>query len=267
MIEEIPLTLDVLLNPREGDQVTQSNEHERHLGTLIDRLRRFLEPRGWGVFSDVMIHWRRGRKKTSPDVAAVEGVVNPKAGRGSLDLKKERGQVRAVFELVSTSTKDQRAKDEKHGPGRYARRGVEDFVLFYPPERRDSEDPAVRVYSLAGKIYKEQTADAKGRFLLGSLGLWLSVGEHGDLILEVVATGERLLTSEEEEAGRREAQRQADEATQALARTLLNLLENRQLPFSADARRRILDCRDLSRLELWIAHAFTVASVDDLWDL
>ncbi|MCP4662353.1 MAG: toll/interleukin-1 receptor domain-containing protein, partial [bacterium] len=52
VVEKIPLTLEVLLHPREDDQVTQSRPHHKKLNPLADSLERFLERRpGVGVFN------------------------------------------------------------------------------------------------------------------------------------------------------------------------------------------------------------------------
>jgi len=43
VVEEIPLTLEILLNPSEDDHVPQGNPHSRVLNSLTQRLRRYLE--------------------------------------------------------------------------------------------------------------------------------------------------------------------------------------------------------------------------------
>lgn len=53
---------------------------------------------------------------------------------------------------------------------------------------------------------------------------------------------------------------------EASARILLAILETRGLDVSRKARRKILECNDVARLERWVQRALDVETVDDLWD-
>src|SRR5262245_18940103 len=44
VIDALPLTLEILLNPQEDDEVPQSDPHARMLKSLFDALQRHLEP-------------------------------------------------------------------------------------------------------------------------------------------------------------------------------------------------------------------------------
>jgi hypothetical protein len=52
--------------------------------------------------------------------------------------------------------------------------------------------------------------------------------------------------------------------TRGRANSLLSILAARGLPVSDDARRRILACEDVNQLEIWLARAISVSSVDGL---
>jgi hypothetical protein len=289
VVEEIPLTLEILLNPSEDDHVPQGNPHSRYLYPLTQRLRRYLERRGdWGVFSDLMVHWaRKDLRAVAPDVTVAQGIADPEAVDENLDVTATGCRVRAVFEVVTTRSKKKREKDEVHNKPLFAAAGVDDYVLLYPAKYRKRGDRAVRCFALEAGAYREQGADAEGRFLLRSLGLWLSVSKSEELVLVDVATGERLLTPEEEEerrlhaerlaaeeaAARQAAEQRAAEETAARraanrrsARLLVSVLESRGLTLDAPARQRILDCDDPWELERWIEQAFTVATVEELWE-
>jgi hypothetical protein len=310
VVEEIPLTLEILLNPSEDDHVPQGNPHSRYLYPLTQRLRRYLERRGdWGVFSDLMVHWaRKDLRAVAPDVTVAQGIADPEAVDENLDVTATGCRVRAVFEVVTTRSKKKREKDEVHNKPLFAAAGVDDYVLLYPAKYRKRGDRAVRCFALEAGAYREQGADAEGRFLLRSLGLWLSVSRSEELVLVDVATGERLLTPEEEEerrlhaerlaaeeaaarqaaeqarqaaehraaeeaAARQAAEQRAAEETAARraanrrsARLLVSVLESRGLTLDAPARQRILDCDDPWELERWIEQAFTVATVEELWE-
>ncbi len=290
VVEEIPLTLEILLHPDEDVQVPQGNPHYRQLYPLAQGLQRFLERRrrGWGVFSDVMVTWAQKRlPPVAPDVVIVDRIADPEAVGSSLDVAAEGCRVRAVLEVVTTSSKARRAKDEKHNRKLYAAAGVEDYVLTYPRQHRERGDPALRSFVLAGGVYRERSADAEGRFLLRSVGLRLAVGESGELVFTDVATGERVLSWDHEEALRRSAERRAEEeaearrdaerraATEATARQdaerqvaemLVAVLESRGLAVDDTARERILGCRDGEMLRHWSRRALTATKIGELWE-
>lgn len=220
-IEQLPLTLDVLLHPRKDDHVPQSDPHTRILNPLVDVLRRYLERQrqpDLAVFTDLLIIWGVvGLRNVSPDVSVVEGLADRRAVDRSLDLGEQEGaRVRLVVEVVSPSSKLQRAKDEEHNPEVFRRAGVEDLVLVYPPRPDGTEPLRLKHLSLdPGGRYREARPDRRGRFLLRSVGLRISA--DGDrLALEDAVTGDRLLSSEEAEAAAYRAEIRA--ASEAAAR-------------------------------------------------
>lgn len=217
VIEPIPLTLEILLNPQEGDQVPQSNPHYRTLFPLADALRRFLERQSdLAVFSDLIIYWGiPGLRQVSPDVSVVQGLADREAVKGSLDLGEEsRARVRLAIEVVSTTSKLQRAKDEEHNPEVFRRAGVEDYVLVYPAEADEPGGPRLKLLTLdrSGR-YQQGRPDRRGRLLLRSVNLRIGVDKEGELVLEDAVTGDRLLTSDQEEAERHRVEIRAASAT------------------------------------------------------
>ncbi|MCP4657990.1 MAG: Uma2 family endonuclease, partial [bacterium] len=134
VVEQLPLTLDVLLDPRIEDQMSQTRPHERHLGPLADTLERFLERQdGVAVMSDMMILWKKmGERDVAPDVCVVKGVRDREAIDESFDPAAEGVGPCLVFEVVSESTRAVKEKDEKKNPPLFERMKVEDLVLVYP---------------------------------------------------------------------------------------------------------------------------------------
>ncbi len=267
-ILQLPATLENLLDPRLEDQLTQSNRHLKALVPLFDALKRYLERIApeLAVFSDLMLLYKRhGYRDVSPDIAVVEGLVDRDAVDDSLDVVDEGGRLRLVMEVVSTSTGDMRRKDEEVNPNLFAQLGVEDYVLVYPPEgRAPLRVTAWRLSRAGGQVVNPP--NRRGRILLRSVGLWLRVdAEKGRLVLEHRGTGERLLTSEEEEATRRNAERRAATAERRAVETLLMILESRDLPLTEADRRRILGCDDADELQRWTQCAFSAKSLGDLW--
>jgi Uma2 family endonuclease len=259
-IRQLPATLENLLDPRLEDQVTRSNRHLKTLVLLFDALKRYLErlAPNLAVYSDLLLLYKRhGYRDVTPDVAVVDGLADRDSVDQSLDVIAEGAKLRLVIEVVSTDTRDMRRKDEEVNPGLFADLGVEDHVLVYPPE---DEVPmrieARRLSSFGG--YVDNPPDRRGRVFLESVGLWLWTDEEsGRLALEHRESGERLLTSEEEEAESRQAQRHA-------AETVLKILESRDLSLTEADRRRVLGSRDMEELRRWTDRAFSVQRVEDL---
>ncbi len=222
VVEKIPLTLDVLLHPQEDDQVSQSRPHHKKLNPLADTLERFLERQpGVGVFSELMILWEQlGGRDVAPDIYVVKGVRDRNAIDGSFDPVVEKANPCLVIEVVSTSSRAMVRKDEEKNPELFAAMGVEDLVLLYPPrpvtEQRLRLD--ARRLTAPGR-YRANRPDPEGWIHLHSVGLRIQVAEDREqLQIEDVKTGERLLTSVEEEAARRAAEKRADQAEQRAER-------------------------------------------------
>ncbi len=222
VVEKLPLTLDVLLHPKVDDQVTQSRPHHKKLNPLADTLERFLERQAdVGVFSDLVILWEQmGERDVAPDVYVVKGVRDRNAIDGSFDPVAEATGPCLVIEVVSTSSRAMTRKDEDKNPELFARMGVEDLVLLYPPlpvppaagEREETQQPLrldVRRLGFSGR-YRANLPNSEGWILLRSVGLRIKVAEDGlRLLIEDIKTGERLLTSVEEEEARRAAEKRA----------------------------------------------------------
>ncbi len=219
VVEKIPLTLDVLLHPREDDQVSQSRPHHKKLNPLADTLERFLERQpGVGVFSELMILWEQlGERDVAPDVYVVKGVRDRDAIDGSFDPVAEKANPCLVIEVVSTGSRAMVRKDEKKNPELFATMGVEDLVLLYPPRPEAQQQLRLDVRRLtAPGRYRANRPDPEGWIQLLSVGLRIQVAEDGErLLIEDVKTGERLLTSVEEEAARRTAEKRAEQEAEA----------------------------------------------------
>lgn len=220
VIQQLPLTLDVLLYPREEDQVTQSKGHQRKLNPLADTLERFLERQeGVAVCSDLMILWgKMGERDVSPDVYVVKGVRDRDAIDRSYDPE-DQGVLAPclVFEVVSDSTQSMVDKDEKENPELFARMGVKDLVLVYPPRPLKTGTLRLGVRRLASTgRYRKCLPGPGGWFELPSVSLRIKVADDGQsLVIEDVKTGERLLSPVEEEAARRAAEQRAEQEAKA----------------------------------------------------
>ncbi len=253
---------------------------QRQLHPLADMLERFLERwPDFAVFSDLMILWKHASgRDLGPDVFVVKGLADRDAIDGSFDPVAEGVTPCLVIEVVSSSTRDMVAKDEKLNPPIYEAMGVDDHVLVYPPRpaagRRLRLD--VRRLDASGK-YQPNPPGPNGWIHLRSVGLRVKVDEVGQqLVFEDVKTGERLLTSVEEETARREAEKRAEQEAQradkaeeevarAKAQMVVTILEKRCLPVDAGVRKRILDSRDGAELDRFLERAWSVGSASELF--
>ncbi len=293
-ILQLPATLENLLNPQLEDEVTQTNRHSRTLDPLADALRRHLERTkpGLGIFHDLMLLCKRhGYYDVTPDVAAIEGVEAPETVDESLDFIALGLRLTLAIEVVSTTYKDSRVKDEVHNVDLYDQLGVTDYVMVYPyrPQRGERLRIVAKTRSASG-AFVDNLPNRRGHTLLRSVGLRMFVDESRQRLGIIdVKTGERILFSIEEEEARREAESRAEQAEsraeqaesraeqaesraaeaeiRTRAEALLDLLDQRSVAVSDEARRRILACREIDRLKLWFRHALAVEHVDDLWDV
>ncbi len=295
VVEVLPPTLYNLTHPKEEDDVSQGNRHYRTLDPLDDILRRKLEKTrpGVGVFSELMIYWRDPAMESScPDICVVLGLGRPPEEIGnSFYVAKEGVGPCLVFEIVSSTYKSTREKDYDFNPVHYAKAGVKELVLVEPVTRGSPEIRRLVGLRLgAADEYEEIEPDDSGRILLDTVGFQIHV-EQAAVVVEDAETGERFLTSSEEEDARKEAQRcaedaqrRAEEAQQraedeartrkeaqrraerSRAEALLTVLSARGFDLSGEVRGRILATTEAQTLERWLCRAATASSLDEVLD-
>ncbi len=228
--QQLPLTLELLLHPQEGDKVTQTDFHFSLLVSEVGRLRRWLEREpGVAVFSDLLFKWDRlGLKDSGPDVAVVRGLPAPRKEiseqiGGTFDVARWGVRPHLAIEVVSPEHGRLRRKDLKDNLDIYARAGIEEYLIINPI-RLSSEEPLQLLgYRLGGgSTYTEIQPDARGRIFSQSTGLlfWSDPAERRIEIFDR-ATGERLLTAEEQleqEAAARQAETAARQVAEARAK-------------------------------------------------
>ncbi len=226
----IPLTADDYLHPQEGDQMTQGNPHQRIVRALADVLQRWLERfPGVGVFSDVLIRWGiSGLPNQAPDVWVVRGLEDPTAIRGRLDCSELGVLPELAIEVISTTHKEYREKDERDKVRIYERAGVAEYLIVDPAGYGKGEPYLLTGYRLdvAGR-YQRIAPDARGALHAETASLYFVSDAERGVFVEVAETGERLLYSDEAEeallaaeAARLDAEQRATEAEARLARLL-----------------------------------------------
>lgn len=218
---EIPLSAKDFLNPEEGDMMVQGNWHDWVLSALKDMLKRWLERSpDVTVFSDFKMLWGiPDLPEPAPDVCVVRGLRDRRRYRGSLDLEAEGVRPCLLIEVVSPTY---RRQDYDAKVKIYERVGIDEYLIVEP---RAGEPFVLTGYRLddAGR-YRPIDADANGRLLSESTGLWFRPHPEPDfdserfVVVEDAATGERLLTAEEEARRRREAEAEVARLKKELAR-------------------------------------------------
>ncbi len=217
--EQVPLTEDDLLDPQEGDYVSEHTLHQsmvRKLCEILEEL--FLARRRLDVLvgGNLKMLWRDPRvKRVAPDVVVIPGVDDPRKGRKSFDEKKEEAHPVFVLEVTSEATV---RTDERKKPRVYRRAEVAEYFLL---------DTLVTPWTLTGRRlypatgrYRKIRPDSAGRILAESLEVVFVIGADGQSVDFVDARTDEKLRDLHAEA---EARRAAEERLRAAEK------ENRRL--------------------------------------
>ncbi len=172
-IERLPLTLEDVLHPEEGDQVTESEPHERRRRYLADVLAaRLAGDPGAVVLSDVRIAWDTpGIRPHGPDIAVVLGVRERKPWR-TFDVATEGVRPALIVELTSPATAGLDRSDKLE---QYELAGVPQYVIVDAVRGEQLVAPRLLGYRLGPAGYGGQAPDERGRLWLEAPRLWLGV--------------------------------------------------------------------------------------------
>jgi Uma2 family endonuclease len=217
--EQVPLTEDDLLDPQEGDYVSNHTLHQWIVSKVYEILAELFVARGRLdvlVGGNLKMLWRDPRiHRVDPDVVVIPGVDDPPKYRKSFDEKKER--TRPVFVLEATSEATSRT-DFEEKPRVYEQAGVEEYFLL---------DTLATPWTLTGRRLLEATGryrtirpDGEGRLLAESLEVLFAIGADGRSVdLFDARSGEELRDLHAAEKARRlaeERQRAAEEEIRRL---------------------------------------------------
>jgi len=207
----------------DGKPMGETDLHIKLIVDLSEALRNFFmrQPDVY-VSRDLLLYYEPGntRKFVVPDVFVVRGVM--KGDRRVYKLWEEGKPPNVVIEISSRETKNADLNRKFH---LYERLGVTEYYVFDPEYRYVK--PPLRAWRLSGGGYVEVAVIHKGggRVSSGELGLeLLDTGQT--LRLLNPATGEFLLTPEEEAVMRREeaaARQEAEARADRLAAKLREL--------------------------------------------
>jgi Uma2 family endonuclease len=228
-----PATREDILYPQLEDKILQGEPHADTRNQLADVLKRRFQPDSL-VLEDVCIRdLGPGLPAPSPDITVV---LRAQPGeRSSFSVKEEGVRPDLIIEIVSPSTAEIRKVDEDDKVWVYSQAGIPEYILLYLPRPRKGGKIWPSGYRLGSQgQYSVIEPDAQGRIFSVTTGLWFAPGKR----IQVVdgRTGERLLYSNEEEAGRKAAEekaareaegRRAAEAEAALLREELERLKRK----------------------------------------
>ncbi len=188
-LEEVPLTLEDVLYPQEGDEIPMRPQHRIECAYLANVLTtRFADDSSVAVLSYCLIDWGvAGQRNHEPDLAVFREVrTAPDPQAGTFDLRASGGRVVLTVEVVSPDT---RANDVERKPVDYHRLGIPLYVLI--DQQRKHGPRHLHGYRWTPSGYEELPLDAGGRLLLDPVGLQLAL-EDGWLACYDAVTGERL---------------------------------------------------------------------------
>ncbi len=253
--EQVPLTEDDLLDPQEGDRVSEHTLHQwavRKLCEILEELFVVREQDDVLVGGNLKMLWRDPRiKKVAPDVVVIPGVDDPRKDRKSFNQRQEGAQPVFVLEATSESTA---RTDERKKPGVYQQAEVAEYFLL---------DTLVTPWTLTGRRrhpatgrYRKIRPDGEGRLLADSLEVAFAIGADGRSVdLFDARTGEKLRdlhAAEEAWRAEAEARREAEEARRAEAEARCKAEEAQR---KAEEARRKTEERQRSIEEARLAEA------------
>ncbi len=175
-LEQVPLTLEDVLHPQEGDVIPERAIQERERRYLADLCEVRLPPEGGNlVLSDCLVNWGvPGIRNHSPDVSVFTGLLHPPPENfGIFDLVASGGRCRLAVEIVSPDTRN---NDVVFKLDEYYRAGVPVYVII--DQKREDGPRELRGYQAGPAGYEPIPLDAHGRLPLPFLGLSLGMRDN-----------------------------------------------------------------------------------------
>jgi Uma2 family endonuclease len=221
-LRETPLTPEDFLDPQVGDTMVQGKPHIDASVFLYDLLVRRYHGRPDVLVTHDLKHLMRPRRGPAPDVSVLMGPGVEKIDRKmtSYNLARIGVAPSLIIEVVSPSDRRIREVDEEYKPKLYAQIGVREYLLQNLPRRANGWRVQWSGYRMdATGRYRPIEPDAQGRVVSETTGLLFGANPAGDWA-EVIdaATGERLLSSLEEQEGRLRAEKELRCAEAEMAR-------------------------------------------------
>jgi len=186
--DRLPLTLEDLLHPQDGDVMPQNSVHDEDLLYLFGVAKKQVagDPMAL-VLCDVLVDWDvPGLRHHSPDLSVIFGVRRPQQPRMSFDVAAEGARPKLLIEVVSPNYRN---NDVVTKVEHYHRARVPLYVIV---DREQVEGPVKLIgYRYAPQEYEEMPLDAQGRLWLEPLDPGLGTRGHREVSYDGV-TGQEI---------------------------------------------------------------------------
>lgn len=197
---DLPLTVEMFLNPRIGDQIMQGR---RHIETILEvgglLIHHFQSSPDILVLCDHKLFLDPGLPAPGPDVMVIRGVRNKEADRESFDVVEEGVRPSLILEIVSPLDSKIRKADLEDKVRVYERAGIPEYLVV-DSTRRDRRFRLLG-YRLDGAgRYQPIEPDAEGRLFSEQAGVWFQISPDGNRVLLYEYPGGRKLLNLSETA-------------------------------------------------------------------
>ena len=172
--DQVPLTLEDVLHPEEGDFIVQTDAHDDERAYLKSVFKAQLkEDRSATVLSDCRVDWCvPGVRPLGPDLAVFFG-VSRRIDWSTFDVGEEGARPALVIEITSPDT---RKNDVGIKVDYYHRAGVPQYVIA-DVTFEDEEDRRIELieYRQGPRGYRRFKPNKQGRIWLPAVNLWLGL--------------------------------------------------------------------------------------------
>lgn len=176
VMEQVPLTLEDVLHPQAGDQVTHNDAHQRRRRYLCNVLEtRLAHDPTAVVLDDVRVAWDTPELRPhGPDIAVIIGVREHK-NWSTFDVGQEGVRPELIIEITSpeTASIDRSIKLQE-----YDLAGVPLYIIVDGVTSR--KQPALRLvgYMQTPNGFQVLAPNAQGWLWLAPVGIWLGIEDN-----------------------------------------------------------------------------------------
>ena len=176
----VPLSLDDVLHPQEGDHIPENSQQEQDCTYLASVLRYRLAGNPHAVvLRDCLVNWGvRGLRNHSPDISVFDNVADRKRVWKTFSVVKEKARPLLALEVVSPDAHAKQARDNDvlTKVTEYYRAGVPLYVVV--DQERVDGPRRLLAYVRGATGFEPLVLDDRGRVLLVSLGLRLGLRDE-----------------------------------------------------------------------------------------
>jgi colicin import membrane protein len=177
---QVPLTLDDVLHPQEGDHIPDNSQQARDCTYLYGILKWRLANNPYAVvFTDCLVNWGvRGLRNHSPDISVFDGVATPHRDWTTFAVAKEGAHSVLVVEIVSPEAHDRQARDNDvvTKVREYYRARVPSYAIV--DQERVGGSRRILGYRRGTRKYVPMPLDEQGRLLLEPVRLLMGLREE-----------------------------------------------------------------------------------------